>query len=115
MISISGCASMLNGSQQDLTVKTHDQAEIFIDNRFVGKGYITKKVRRDQNHEVKVVRNDCQKTFTTQSQFNKTTLLGLFIDLGLISMPTDFISGAAWSIHPNKIKLMINCNEDKES
>ena len=115
MVSISGCASMLNGTEQDLTIKTHDQAEIFIDNRFVGKGYTKRKVSRDQAHEVRVVKGDCQQTFTTQSTFNKTTLLGLFIDAGLISIPSDFISGAAWNVHPNKIKLMPNCTPNKDS
>lgn len=105
---------MFNGSQQDLTIKTHKQAEIFIDDRFVGKGYATRQVQRDETHSVKVVLGDCSQTFTTQAEFNKTTLLGLLVDVGLFSIPTDFITGAAWNIYPDKIKILPTC-KDRES
>jgi hypothetical protein len=102
---------MFSGSQQDLTIKTHNQAEIFINDRFVGTGYVSRPVARDQAHKVQVVLGKCQQTFPTQAKFNKLTLLGLFLDAGLFSIPTDFMTGAAWRVYPDKIKMQPSCNE----
>lgn len=109
VIFLSGCASLINGSQQDLTIKAHKDAEIFINDRFAGRGYVSKAVDRAQAHEIRVERDDCQQLYTTEARFNKTSLLGLFVDLGLVSVPTDFLTGAAWEIYPNRIQIQSDC------
>jgi hypothetical protein len=108
---VNGCASMLSGHQQDLTIKTHKLAEIFINDRYVGTGYATKSVARDQAHNVRVKMGECTRVFTTQARFNSTSLLGLVIDAGLISIPIDFITGAAWKVYPDKIKMQPICKK----
>lgn len=107
---VTGCASMINGQQQTVHVKSHDEASIYIDGRFAGQGQAQRKVSRDEIHRIVVEHNDCQIQYDTESRFNKISLLGLLLDLGLISIPTDFLTGAAWHIHPNKIKLIPECN-----
>ncbi|QIZ83646.1 hypothetical protein HF888_05155 [Bermanella marisrubri] len=106
----SGCASMINGQQQTIHVKSHEDATIYIDGRFAGQGMAQRKVSRDESHQIIVELNDCQIQYDTESRFNKTSLLGLLLDLGLISIPTDFLTGAAWQVHPNKIQLIPECN-----
>jgi uncharacterized protein YceK len=108
---VSGCASMLNGDQQNLTIKTHAQAEIFINDRYVGTGTATRAVARDQAHDIRVELGQCSQSFTTQARFNYTSLLGLVMDAGLISLPTDFITGAAWEVYPDKIKMQPSCEK----
>lgn len=105
-----GCASMIHGQQQNIHVKSHDDATIYIDGRFAGQGTAQRKVSRDEVHSIVVEHNNCQIQYDTQSRFNKTSLLGLLLDVGLISIPTDFLTGAAWQIHPSKIKLIPECN-----
>ncbi len=109
MVFLTGCASMFSGSEQALTIKTHKEAEIFINNRFVGSGYVSRDVERDQAHDIKVVLGECEQSFTTEAKFNKLSLLGLLLDAGLFSIPTDFITGAAWRVYPDKIKMMPKC------
>lgn len=109
---LNGCASITNGSQQQVTVKTGKNTEIYINGRYAGKGYSSKKLARDQTHKIELASGDCRKTITTQARFNKMSLLGLFIDAGLVSIPVDFMSGAAWSIYPNNIHAQPTCNED---
>ena len=112
IFSLSGCASLFNGSQQDVTIKTQKDAEIFINGRYAGTGYTVKSLPRDEQHEIKVVNKGCEESLLTQPRFNKISLMGLFMDLGLMSIPTDFISGAAWNIYPNKVQLDATCTED---
>ena len=112
---LSGCASLFNGSQQDVSIKTHKEAEIFINGRYAGTGYTVKQLARDQQHEIKVVNNGCEESILTQPRFNKISLMGFLMDLGLMSIPTDFMTGAAWNIHPNKIQLDASCTNENNS
>jgi len=106
----SGCASMINGEHQMISVKTDAETEIFINGRYAGKGYAKQKVARDARHEVRVEKNGCEAvSLTTQPNFNEVSLLGLFVDLGLVSIPTDFMTGAAWEVEPSDIRLVANC------
>jgi len=111
---LTGCASITNGSQQQFTVKTGKNTEIYIDGRYAGKGYSSKKLARDQIHKIELALGDCKKTFTTQARFNKMSLMGLFIDAGLFSIPIDFMNGAAWNIYPNNIQAQPDCSKAAE-
>jgi len=108
---ITGCASMIHGQQQTIHIKSHDDATIFIDGRFAGQGIAQRKVTRDDIHEIIVEHNDCQMRYQTESRFNKISLLGVFLDLGLVSIPTDFLTGAAWQVSPSRIKLIPECDQ----
>ena len=107
---LSGCASMLNGEHQEITVKTDKDTEIFINDRYAGKGFAKQTLVREKQHTVRVEKAGCEdRSIVTQPDFNETSLLGLFVDFGLISIPTDFLTGAAWDIEPSDIQLMANC------
>jgi hypothetical protein len=106
---LSGCASMFNGSQQQVSIKTHPDAEIYIDDRFAGNGYTQKMLSRDDSHLIRVTKGECEQTYITQARFNKTSLLGLFLDVGLISIPVDFMTGAAWNIYPDRFIMQPEC------
>ena len=106
---LTACASMFNGSEQEINIKTHPSAEIYIDDRFAGNGYTRKKLTRDEAHVIRVELGECQQTYTTKAKFNKTSLLGIFVDLGLVSIPVDFITGAAWDIYPDRFIMQPEC------
>ncbi len=109
-IGLTGCASMFSGSEQQVTIKTSNNSEIFIDGRYVGKGYSKRNLSRDEFHVISVSQGNCKNSLTTQARFNKMSLLGFLVDLGLVSMPVDFLTGAAWNIYPNKIELQALCD-----
>ena len=112
LLFLSGCASITSGSEQQFTVKTGKTTEIYINGRYAGKGYSSKKLARDQTHKIELALGDCKQTFTTQAKFNKMSLLGLLVDAGLVSIPVDFMTGAAWSIYPNNINAQPDCSDD---
>ena len=113
LMQLTACASMFNGSEQEVNIKTHPDAEIYIDDRFAGNGYTRKKLARDVAHIIRVEMGECQQSYTTKAQFNKTSLLGVFVDLGLVSIPIDFMTGAAWNIHPDRFIMQPECMLDK--
>ncbi len=114
IIFLSGCASMFNGSHQVVTIKTDKDTEIFIDDRYAGKGYSKRKLARDETHIIRLQSGTCTESITTHAKFNKTSLLGFMIDLGLVSLPVDFISGAAWNIYPNTINKKADCTQPQQ-
>lgn len=112
---LTGCASMFNGQQQLVTVKAPKDAKIYINDRYAGKGYSKRNLARDEIHTLRIELTNCQLDLTTQSQFNKTSLLGLMVDLGLVSIPVDFLSGAAWKITPSEFRVTDQCQLLTES
>lgn len=111
-INLNGCASMLNGEHQVVSIKTEADTEIFVDDRYAGKGVAKLKLTRDEQHKVRVSKEGCEDAqLVTQPNFNETSLLGLFVDFGLVSIPTDFLTGAAWDIEPSDISLTANCGQ----
>ncbi len=115
LVFLSGCASMFSGSRQLVTIKTDKNTEIFINDRYAGKGYSKRKLARDETHIIRLESGTCTQSITTQAKFNKASLLGLIIDLGFVSLPIDFMSGAAWNIYPNKINMKANCDKPTQS
>lgn len=111
LVSLVGCASMFSGSEQTIVIKTTEGTEIFIDDRYAGTGYTKRNVSRDEPHVIRVENSKCQASFTTEARFNKLSLLGLLVDAGLISIPTDFATGAAWHVYPDRIQLHPNCDQ----
>ena len=109
---LTGCASMFNGAEQQVSIKTHPDAEIYIDDRFAGNGYAQRMLTRDTTHVIRVSQGSCEQTYITQARFNKTSLLGLFVDAGLISIPVDFVTGAAWNIYPDRFIMQPECMTD---
>lgn len=105
----SGCASLLDGRSQQVKISTHPQAEIYINDRFAGQGSRTLLLSRNQAHQIQVSLGDCEQIFMTQKRFNKKSLMGLFIDFGLISIPLDFSTGAAWHIVPSHMHIQPPC------
>lgn len=112
LVLLTGCASMFSGGQQTVTIRTDKETQIFIDDRYVGKGYSKRSLSRDEPHILKVENGQCSQTITTQARFNKMSLLGLAVDLGLVSIPVDFMSGAAWNIYPNKVQMKAICEKE---
>jgi hypothetical protein len=56
---LGGCASLFNGSEQQVSIKTHPDAEIYIDDRFAGNGYSQKMLKRDTSHTIRVSKGSC--------------------------------------------------------
>lgn len=109
LLCLNGCASILNGDHQQLTIRTQAGSEIFVDNTFAGIGVAKVSVARDELHTIEVKKDGCHASMQTQAGFNKTSLLGLFIAAGLITIPIDFSTGAAWQVEPSDIKLVPEC------
>lgn len=90
LILTSSCATILSGTTETIYVKsdipgTHlylDTTQIALD-----EGSIEVSKKRLQKIHIRAVKDGCQTTsMPIETQFNKYSLLGLFLDLGVISI-----------------------------
>lgn len=57
-------------------------------------------MKKGNPHTIKVTKKGCQDIIQTGESFDATSLLGILIGFGIITIPIDLISGAAWQTNP---------------
>jgi hypothetical protein len=112
MIALLGaCASIVNGTSDQITVNSLEKdTTIYIDGVPRGKDVATADVKRGKKHALRATKEGCADHHSeTVEKFDSTTLLGIAIDFGIISIPVDLISGAAWKTEPNTYTVTPIC------
>ncbi len=99
---MTGCASTIKGTQDTITVNSLEKGTlIYVDGVKRGFDDAIAQVKRGDTHTIKVTKKGCEDLVVqTGESFDPTTLLGILIDFGIITIPVDLISGAAWKTEP---------------
>jgi hypothetical protein len=102
-----GCATIIKGTSDRISVNSlSEDTVLYVDGAARGKGSISVDVKRGKPHDLTAKKKGCQDvTVRTTDRFDATSLLGILIDFGLISIPIDLISGAAWKIEPTSYTI----------
>ncbi|NOY73693.1 MAG: hypothetical protein GXP14_15230 [Gammaproteobacteria bacterium] len=92
---LSGCASMFNGTSQELHVRSNDDnVKFYVNEAYIGKGSAVTTLKKKNEYMITAKKEGCDLvTRPITKSFDGTTLLGLFIDLGIFSIL--LIDGAA--------------------
>ena len=98
----SGCASIMRGTSDTITITSLEEGTvIYVDDIPRGKNQAMAEVSRGEEHTIKATKDGCQAMVVqTGKKFDMTSLLGILIDWGIITIPIDLVSGAAWKTHP---------------
>lgn len=91
----SGCATIFNGSTQTMNIRSNDeQARLYVNDEYMGKGHATYTFKKKGDYVIKAEKAGCRtNSLAPQKSFDPTTLLGILIDWGLISILV--VDGAA--------------------
>jgi len=94
-ITLFGCASMFNGTSQELHVRSNDDnVKFYVNEVYIGKGSAVTTLKKKNEYTIIAKKEGCDLvTQPIAKSFDGTTLLGLFIDLGIVSIL--LIDGAA--------------------
>ncbi len=117
IILLSGCAAMINGTTQQVSVRSNVQdAKIYANEEFIGIGNGVAVFRKKDDYVITARKDGCNDTSIAASKsFDATTLLGLLIDFGLISIL--LIDGAvtgAWNrFDRTNYMIDMQCNTAK--
>lgn len=113
IILLSGCATMIRGTEQEISVNTNPTAaDIQFSNGQSCISPCTIKTKRNQSLQISVTKEGChQQTATMMPTLaGAGAMLGGFIDYG---------TGAVYDLHPNPLTISLVCSkkvavEDKE-
>ncbi len=103
LLQSSGCAYMFHGNRDQITIQSADpDAQIYLDNVLIAKGTATATVERNKKYTIAAKKEGCSDhTVETGDKFDGISLLGLLLDLGIISMLiVDNATGAMWKTDP---------------
>src|SRR6202158_4292153 len=104
LLESSSCAYLFHGTSDQINIYSGDpQARLYLNDQLIGVGNATATVDRDVHYQLTAKAPGCtDQTLTTGDKFDPTSLLGIFVDLGLISiLVIDMAaSGAAWKTYP---------------
>jgi len=97
--SLSGCATMFHGSTQQVAVRSNvPGTELFVNEAYVGKDNGVTTFQKSKNYMIVARKPGCTDTTVPASKsFDAITLLGLFLDWGIISiLMVDGAGTGAW-------------------
>ena len=103
LVQFTGCAYMFHGTTDRITIQSADpDAQIYLDEVLVGKGSAAATVDRNKKYAITARKPGCgDHTVQTGDKFDGISLLGFFLDFGIISMLIiDNGSGAMWKTDP---------------
>lgn len=94
-MTLSGCASMFHGTTQQVAIRSNvPGTELYANEAYVGKDNGVTTFHKKQNYMITARKAGCNTTSVPVSKsFDAITLLGVLIDLGIISVL--LIDGAA--------------------
>lgn len=96
----SGCAAMFHGSTQQVAVRSNVQgAELFANEAYIGKDNTVTTFHKNKNYTLVARKAGCtEATQMASKSFDATTLLGILIDWGIISvLIVDGAATGAWN------------------
>lgn len=99
LISLTGCATMFHGSSQTVTMRSnYDDTKFYVNEGYIGKGSAVTVFHKNKNYSIRASREGYADIMIPATKsFDATTLLGVLIDWGIISiLCVDGIGTGAW-------------------
>jgi PEGA domain len=100
LANVTGCAAMFHGTSQQVAIRSnHSDAELYVNDAYLGKGNTVTSFKKSQNYTITVRKEGCEPfTLPVSKSFDAVTLLGILLDFGVISiLVVDGAATGAWS------------------
>lgn len=100
LASISGCASIINGTSQQISVRSNvPNTEIYANEQLIGTNSAITSFKKKKEYVLTARKVGCtDANVIAQKSFDPTSLLGILIDFGIVSMLiVDGAATGAWN------------------
>jgi hypothetical protein len=113
IMTLTSCANIIHGTSDQITLNSLEKdTTIYVDGTPRGRDNATVDVKRGNKHTIRATKKGCQDiSAETVEKFDATSLLGILIDFGIITIPIDLISGAAWKTEPTTYTISPICKK----
>ncbi len=112
-VQTSGCAYLFHGTSDQITINSPDpNAEIYLNDQLIGRGNASATVDRGKEYEIAAKEKGCEPaTARTGDKFDPVSLLGIFIDAGIVSILIIDMAAtdAAWKTYPLSYSVNPTC------
>lgn len=111
--SITGCASIFSGGSDNVSINSLEKGTtLSINGAPRGLDNTAADLKRGKPYTITASKEGCKDvTIQTQESFDGRSLLGIFIDFGIFTIPIDMISGGAWKISPSSYTVTPICDK----
>jgi hypothetical protein len=96
---LSGCATMFNGASQQVSIRSNQSdVDLYVNEAYIGRGNGITTFKKKEEYVITARKEGCNPVSVPASKsFDATTLLGVFIDFGIISiLAVDGAGTGAW-------------------
>jgi hypothetical protein len=96
---LTGCATMFNGASQQIAIRSNQSdVDLYVNEAFIGRGNGITSFKKKEEYIITARKEGCTPVSIPASKsFDATTLLGVFIDFGVISiLAVDGAGTGAW-------------------
>lgn len=113
LVALTGCSTVIKGTSDNVSVNSMEKGStIYIDGAARGTDSAMVSLKKGKPHNIRVEKEGCQPiTAETAEAFDATSLLGILLDFGIVTIPVDLISGAAWKIEPTSYTVTPICKK----
>lgn len=112
-IGCSGCAAIFTGTTDTIHIRSEEpDTKLFVDGQLIGKNSATHVLPRKGDHVIEAVKPGCgTATYPVPYSLNPATLLGVFLDLGIVSILVvdGLATGAAMKASTTNIVVTPDC------
>lgn len=94
-----GCASMFHGSSQQIAIRSNQpDVDLYVNEMLIGKSNAVTSFKKKEDYIITARKDGCTAvSIPAQKSFDATTLLGILIDFGIISiLVVDGAATGAW-------------------
>ncbi len=112
IFTLSGCAAMFNGTSEQVNIRSKNPtARIYVNSQYLGDGSVITSFKKNKNYTISVEEDNCSTvTIPVTKSFDATTLLGVFVDFGIVSiLVVDGVGTGAWQKF-DQTSYMVNAN-----
>ena len=96
---LSDCASIFHGTSQQVAIRSNQpDVDLYVNKDFIGRGNSITTFKKKREYVITARKEGCiPVSIPASKSFDATTLLGMFIDLGIISiLVVDGAGTGAW-------------------
>lgn len=102
---LTGCATIMHGTRQSVGISSYpSNADVWVDNKYIGKSPTVVRLTRKDNHFVRIELNGYAPYETTLTHQVSGWVFGNLAYGGLIGLAVDAISGGLYKLTPEQVE-----------